>query len=77
VTNIIKSGRQAQELLRRVHLVAALFKRWLLRTHQGAAGPYHLDYYFDEFTFRFTRRSSLQRGKLFYRLVQQALLVAL
>jgi hypothetical protein len=35
----------------------------------------HLDYYLDEFTFRFNRRTSRHRGKLFYRLVQQALAV--
>jgi len=33
--------------------------------------PSHLDYYLDEFTFRFNRRTSRSRGKLFYRLVQQ------
>lgn len=33
----------------------------------------HLGYYLDEYTFRFKRRASLSRGKLFYRLVQQAL----
>ena len=38
------------------------------------AGPTHLAY-LDEFTFRFNRRTSRQRGKLFYRLVQQALMV--
>ena len=32
----------------------------------------HLPYYLDEFTFRFNRRNSKSRGKLFYRLVQQA-----
>jgi hypothetical protein len=32
----------------------------------------HLDYYRDEFTFRFNRRTSRHRGKLFFRLVQQA-----
>lgn len=32
----------------------------------------HLVYYLDEFTFRFNRRKSKSRGKLFYRLVQQA-----
>ena len=31
----------------------------------------HLDYYLDEYTFRFNR-GSRHRGKLFYRLVQQA-----
>ena len=63
----------ATELLPRVHLVASLLKRWLLGTHQGAVSPEHLDYYLDEFTFRFNRRSSASRGLLFYRLVQQAL----
>ena len=31
-----------------------------------------MDYYLDEYTFRFNRRKSRSRGKLFYRLVQQA-----
>jgi ribosomal protein L37AE/L43A len=57
------------------HLVASLLKRWLLGTYQGAVKPTHLDYYLGEFTFRFNRRKSRSRGKLFYRLVQQALLV--
>jgi hypothetical protein len=34
-----------------------------------------LDYYLDEFTFRFNRRTSKSRGKLFYRLLQQAVQV--
>jgi transposase-like protein/ribosomal protein L37AE/L43A len=75
VTQIKGSGRQAPDLLPRVHRVAALLKRWLLGTHQGSVRAYYLDYYLDEFTFRFNRRTSRQRGKLFYRLVQQALLV--
>ena len=62
----------ATELLPRVHLVASLLKRWLLGTHQGAVHPSHLDYYLDEFTFRFNRRNSRWQGKLFYRLLQQA-----
>ena len=67
-------GRKAvlEKLLPRVHRVVALLKRWLLGTHQGAVSPAHLDYYLDEFTFRFNRRRSRSRGKLFYRLVQQA-----
>ena len=32
----------------------------------------HLDYYLDEFTFRFNRRRSQARGLLFFRLLQQA-----
>ena len=35
----------------------------------------HLDYYLDEFTFRFNRRTSRSRGKFFFRLVQQAMVV--
>ena len=65
----------ATELLPRVHRVASLLKRWLLGTPQGAMAPAHLDYYLDEFTFRFNRRNSRSRGKLFYRLAQQAVQV--
>lgn len=71
VTNITRSGKLAHELLPRVHRIAALLKRWLLGTHQGAVRPLHLGYYLDEYTFRFNRRTSRSRGKLFYRLVQQ------
>jgi len=61
-----------EELLPLVHRVSSLLKRWLMGTHQGAVSHEHLDYYLDEFTFRFNRRTSRYRGKLFYRLVQQA-----
>ena len=72
VSNIARSGQRAHELLPRVHLVAGLLKRWLLGTHQGGYSIRHLDYYLDEFTFRFNRRRSRGRGKLFYRLLEQA-----
>lgn len=55
-----------------VHRIASLLKRWLLGTHQGGVSHGHLDYYLDEFTFRFNRRTSKHRGKLFYRLLQNA-----
>jgi transposase-like protein len=55
-----------------VHRVASLLKRWYLGTHQGAISKEHLDYYLDEFTFRFNRRTSKARGLLFYRLITQA-----
>ncbi len=55
------------------HLIASLLKRWLSGTHQGAFSHKNLPYYLDEFTFRFNRRTSNFRGKLFYRLIQQAL----
>jgi transposase-like protein len=67
-----KDKKAASRLLPRVHRVASLLKRWLLGTHQGAVEPEHLDYYLDEFAFRFNRRTSRSRGKLFYRLLQQA-----
>jgi len=63
------------ELLPRVHRVISLLKRWLLGTHQGAVSFEPLDYYLDEFTFRFNRRRSRSRGKLFFRLAQQAVAV--
>jgi transposase-like protein len=63
-------------LLPRVHRVISLVKRWLLGTHQGAVGHDYLDYYLDEFTFRYNRRTSKSRGKLFYRLVQQAVQIS-
>jgi transposase-like protein len=61
-----------EAVLPRVHLVFSLLKRWLMSTHQGAVRHSHLDYYLDEFTFRFNRRTSASRGKLFYRLIEQA-----
>jgi transposase-like protein len=68
-------GKSPSDPLPRVHRVIALLKRWLLGTHQGAVRFQHLDYYLDEFTFRFNRRRSRSRGKLFFRLVQQAVAV--
>jgi transposase-like protein len=65
--------KEVSTLLPRVHLVVSLLKRWLAGTHQGAVSHEHLPYYLDEFTFRFNRRKSRSRGKLFFRLVQQAL----
>lgn len=72
VKNIARSGKRASDLLPHVHLVVSLIKRWLMGTHQGAIGPKHLSYYLDEYAFRFNRRLSTHRGKLFYRLMQQA-----
>ena len=72
---IASSGDPAHVVMPRVHRVAALMDRWWLGTHQGAISTRHLDYYLDEFTFRFNRRRSKARGMLFYRLLQQALAV--
>ena len=62
----------AHELLPHVHLVDSLVKRWINGTHQGNISPKYLSYYLDEFAFRFNRKLSTYRGKLFYRLMQQA-----
>jgi transposase-like protein len=76
VTVMGKQRKDAIKLLPHVHLVVSLLKRWLLGTHQGAVSRAHLNDYLDEFTFRFNRRKSKSRGKLFYRLLQQAVLTA-
>ena len=53
-----------------VHRIASLLKRWLLGTHHGRVEESHLQEYLNEFVFRFNRRTSRSRGKLFYRLIQ-------
>jgi transposase-like protein len=75
ITYLEGPAKTASQLMPHVHQVASLLKRWLLGTHHGAVTHEHLDYYLDEFTFRFNRRHSRSRGKLFYRLVQQAVAV--
>ena len=72
---LLGRGESAEAVLPRVHRVASLLKRWLLGTHQGGVSREHLDYYLDEFTFRFNRRPSRHRGKLFHRLLEQAVAV--
>jgi transposase-like protein len=75
VTFLKGKKESASQLMPRVHRIASLLKRWILGTHQGAVSHEHLEFYLDEFTFRFNRRRSRNRGKLFYRLVQQAVVV--
>jgi hypothetical protein len=72
VTNLSASGDPAHVVMPHVHRVASLVQRWLLGTHQGAISHYQLDYYLDEFTFRFNRRRSRHRGLLFHRLLEGA-----
>lgn len=69
---IRKTSTVGENLLPMANLVISLLKRWLLGTHQGKPLPSHLDYYLDEFVFRFNRRTSRSRGLLFYRLIHQA-----
>lgn len=68
-----KNPDLGDNLLPLVNRVASLLKRWILGTHQGAVQHSHLEYYLDEYTFRFNRRTSKSRGLLFYRLICQAI----
>jgi transposase-like protein len=70
-----KTATIGDSLLPLCHREAALLKRWLGGTHQGAVSHEHLAYYLDEYTFRFNRRTSRYRGKLFYRLLQNAVVL--
>ena len=70
-----KDAVLGDDLLPRCHRIAGLLKRWLAGTLQGAVSQKHLEYYLDEYTFRFNRRKSRYRGKLFYRLVENAVAV--
>ena len=68
----VRSREESSVLLPRVHRVASLLKRWLLGIHHGSFSKRQLQAYLDEFTFRFNRRLSADRGMLFYRLAQQS-----
>lgn len=70
---LVHADEAAHVLLPAVHRVASLLKRWLTGTLHYGQSFEHLDYYLDEFTFRFNRRTSRSRGLLFYRLTQNAL----
>lgn len=72
---IRKTADVGKNLLPLCHREASLIKRWLAGTHQGAVSHEHLGYYLDEYTFRFNRRTSSYRGKLFYRLLQNAVVL--
>lgn len=72
VIKLSASPDPAHVLMPHVHRVASLLKRWILGTLQGGVATEQLEYYLDEFTFRFNRRASKARGLLFYRLLQYA-----
>jgi len=72
---VSKGNDPAHVVLPAVHRVASLVKRWLLGTHHGGIGAQHVEVYLDEFIFRFNRRQSNARGLLFYRLLQNAVVV--
>jgi len=63
---------EEDKMLPKAHLVISLLKRWIMGTLQGSVSDQHIAYYLDEYTFRFNRRTSSNRGMLFYRLLEQA-----
>jgi len=71
-TVLSSSGNPAHVSMPGVHRVSSLLKRWILGTHQGSVVPVHLQSYLEEFTFRFNRRTSRNRGLVFRRLLEQA-----
>jgi transposase-like protein len=71
--HVTSGDPEALEHVGHAHLVVSLLKRWIGGTHQGSVAPSHLQSYLDEFAFRFNRRLSTHRGKLFHRLMQQAI----
>jgi transposase-like protein len=68
----VQKLRKGREELTHVHLLISLLKRWILGTHQGAVSHVQLEYYLEEFVFRFNRRKSKNRNLLFLRLLQSA-----
>ena len=71
-TVLSSSEDQAHVSMPGVHRVASLLKRWILGTHQGSFSTDHLQSYLEEYTFRFNRRLSKNRGLVFRRLLEQA-----
>lgn len=68
-TNQTASERDPSEMMARVHLVISLFKRQQLGTFHGGIADHHLDPYLSEFVFRFNRRRSRSRGRIFWALI--------
>ena len=64
------------ELLPRINSVTAHLKRWIMGTLHGRLDPKHMDNYFEEFVFRFNRRTSKARGLLFQRVLENSFQVA-
>lgn len=75
-TVMLGSEKPAHITMPAVHRVSSLLKRWLVGTHQGSVKSHQLEYYLDEYTSRFNRRTSRSRGLLFYRLLEQAAVTA-
>jgi hypothetical protein len=53
-----------------------VIRRDTLGTHQSYLNKNKLEYYLDEYVFRYNRRTSKSRGLLFLRLIEQAVIIA-
>ena len=70
--NVKRSGSKAHQLLPGIHLLFSLLKRWLAGTYQSAFDVAHPPAHLEGFVFRFDRRTSRQRGLVFFRLLEAA-----
>ena len=71
---VVREGASVgANLLPRTARVAAKLQKFLLQTYRRRVALSHLDFYLDEFTFRFNRRRARSRGQLFHQLIRQAL----
>jgi len=68
----ISKKTNPENLLPHVHTTVSLLKRWILGTLQGSCSAKHFEYYLDEYTFRYNRRTSRSRGLLFLRVLENA-----
>ncbi|MDR2340043.1 MAG: IS1595 family transposase [Deltaproteobacteria bacterium] len=55
-----------------VNEIMNLLKSWLMDTLRGNPSPDYLEYYLDEYTFRYNNRHLKSGGEMFYRLLQLA-----
>lgn len=70
---VIEDKQKPESMMGALHLVVSLAKRWIIGTMQGRISEKYLPVYLDEFVFRFNRRTSNNRGKVFYRLLDQCI----
>ena len=70
---ILETMPDKENALSAVHIIVSLVKRLMMGTFQGSFAAKYLQYYLDEYVFRFNRRKSLSVGKKFMRIVQQVI----
>ena len=69
---VIGDAKTASVKFPRVHRVFSLFKRLLLGTYHGSWSSKYAPAYCEEYEFRFNRRTSANRVRLFQRVVEAA-----